>query len=77
MMISHHGEPDFGAAIRPSFIEAEILSSLDSLDAKIYEMAEAVISTDLNGFSNKLWALDNRKMYNHGLNDVKTDAKLF
>lgn len=77
MMISHHGEPDFGAAVRPSFIEAEILSSLDSLDAKIYEMAEAVISTDLNGFSNKLWALDNRKMYNHGLNDVKTDAKLF
>ncbi len=77
MSISHHGEPEFGAAVRPLFIEAEILSSLDSLDAKIYEMAEAVATTEKEDFSNKLWALDNRKMYNHGLSDVKTDAKLF
>ncbi len=77
MMISHHGDPEFGAAVRPSFIEAEILSSLDSLDAKIYEMEEAVASTEANGFSCKLWALDNRKLYNHGMNKVTTDAKLF
>lgn len=77
MMISHHGEPDFGAAVRPSFIEAEILSSLDTLDAKIYEMAEAVSSVETGDFSGKLWALDNRKLYNHGMNKVETTAKLF
>ena len=55
MMISHHGEPEFGASVRPSFIEAEILSSLDTLDAKIYEMAEAVSSVETGDFSGKLW----------------------
>lgn len=77
MMISHHGDPEFGAAVRPSFIEAEILSSLDSLDAKIYEMEEAVCATETGDFSGKLWALDNRKLYNHGMTNVSTDAKLF
>jgi len=41
MIISHHGEPEFGAAVRPMFLEAEILSSLDTLDAKIYEIEQA------------------------------------
>ncbi len=77
MLISHHGQPDFGAAVRPSFIEAEILSSLDALDACIYEMSDAVKSTAPNDFSAKLWALDNRKLYNHDLSKVSTDVKLF
>ena len=42
MVISHHGEPDFGAAVRPMFLEAEILSQLDKLDATVYEINEAV-----------------------------------
>ena len=42
MVISHHGEPDFGAAVRPMFLEAEILSQLDKLDATIYEITSAV-----------------------------------
>ena len=42
MVISHHGEPDFGAAVRPMFLEAEILSQLDTLDATIYEITSAV-----------------------------------
>ena len=29
MCLSHHGEPEFGAAVRPMFIEAELLSELD------------------------------------------------
>lgn len=77
MIISHHGEPEFGAAVRPSFIEAEILSSLDKLDAAIYEMEDAVKSTAPEDFSARLWALDNRKLYNHALGEVTTDVHLF
>ncbi len=77
MIISHHGEPEFGAAVRPSFIEAEILSSLDKLDAAIYEMEDAVKSTVPEDFSARLWALDNRKLYNHALGEVTTDVHLF
>ena len=38
MVLSHHGEPEFGAAVRPMFIEAELLSELDLMDARIYEL---------------------------------------
>ncbi|MDO4743324.1 MAG: HD domain-containing protein [bacterium] len=69
MLLSHHGEPEFGAAVRPAFIEAEVLSELDLMDARMYEMADAVFETEIGSFSNKIWALDNRKLYNHGQND--------
>lgn len=66
MLISHHGEPEFGAAVRPMFIEAEVLCSLDTLDAKIYEMADAVFEIEKGEFSGRLWSLNDRKLFNHG-----------
>lgn len=77
MLISHHGDLEFGAAVRPSFLEAELLSELDNMDARIYEMEEALSTTAPNDFSNKLWALDNRKMYQHGDTPIDTNPKLF
>lgn len=76
MILSHHGEPEFGAAVRPMFIEAELLSQLDLMDARIYEMREALQNTAENDFSGKLWALDNRKLYNHTLSDLNKDPNL-
>lgn len=75
MVLSHHGEPEFGAAVRPAFAEAEILSQLDRLDATIYEMSEAVSKTAPDGFSDRVWCLDNRKLYNHatGGDGLKVD----
>lgn len=77
MVLSHHGEPEFGAAVRPLFIEAEILSELDLMDARIYEMREAVDSADEGGFTGKLWALDNRKFYNHTFSGNDKNTNLF
>ena len=77
MVLSHHGEPEFGAAVRPMFIEAEVLSELDLMDACIYEMREAVQGTKPNDFSGRLWALDNRKLFNHTRTDLELDPKLF
>ncbi len=76
MLISHHGKLEFGAAVRPSFIEAEILSQLDLFDANMYEMAEAVKETKKGEFTGRLWMLDNRKFYNHGRVDVDTNANI-
>ncbi len=77
MILSHHGEPEFGAAVRPMFIEAEILSELDLMDARIYEMREAVASANPNDFSGRVWALDNRKLFNHTRSDLDKNPKLF
>ena len=76
MLISHHGEPEFGAAVRPSFLEAEILSELDSLDANIYEIENVVKGVQPGGFSVKVWALNDRKFYNHGRKEPVTDVNL-
>jgi 3'-5' exoribonuclease len=65
MVISHHGEPEFGAAVRPMFLEAEILAQLDLIDARIYAIAQAVDGVDDGEFTVRQWSLDNRKLYNH------------
>ena len=77
MVLSHHGEPDFGAAVRPMFIEAELLSELDLMDSRIYEMREAVLAANAEDFSGRIWAMDNRKLYNHSRTDLKTETKIF
>jgi len=77
MTLSHHGEPEFGAAVRPMFIEAELLSELDLMDSRVYEMREAVLSTANEDFSSRIWAMDNRKLYNHNRTDLNNKTKLF
>lgn len=76
MLISHHGDPEFGAAVRPLFIEADILSALDRLDARIVEVNNAVSGVEAGGFSTRQWALDNRAFYNHGRVDVTQETNL-
>ena len=76
MLLSHHGNPEYGAAVRPAFLEAEILSILDNLDAEVYQIKEATESLQPGAFSNRLWALDDRKMYNHALGDNQKKVHL-
>ncbi len=76
MVISHHGQPEFGAAVRPMVLEAEILSQLDTLDATVYEIASAVSEVGPGEFTARQWALDNRKLYNHGRKEMKVKADL-
>lgn len=66
MLISHHGVPEYGAAKYPMIIEAEVLSALDDLDAKMYEFSTEIFKTDVGEFTPKQWSLDNRILYNHG-----------
>ncbi len=66
MVISHHGQPEFGAAKLPSFAEAEVLSVIDMLDATLFEFNTAIENVAVGEFSSRQWALDNRKIYNHG-----------
>ncbi len=66
MLISHHGEPDFGVAQRPKFLEAEVLSQLDQLDSRVYIFTQCSDAVDVGDFTARQWALDNRRLYNHG-----------
>lgn len=77
MCLSHHGEPEFGAAVRPMFIEAELLSELDLMDSRVYAMREALSAAEPDEFSGRIWALDNRKLYNHNRKDLSKNTELF
>ncbi|MBR6780880.1 MAG: HD domain-containing protein [Clostridia bacterium] len=76
MIASHHGEPEYGAAVRPLFLEAEILSQLDVLDANIYEITSALGSIAPGEFTSRMWSLQDRKFYHHGRKPITTDVKL-
>lgn len=67
MILSHHYEPEFGSPKKPLFPEAEILHYLDIVDARMYDMEEALLGAESGGFSEKVWTLDNRKIYKPSL----------
>lgn len=71
MIISHHGVPEFGSAVRPMFVEAILLNELDNIDATIWEVFSATDAIQPGTFTERQWALDNRKLYNHGMSSTK------
>ncbi len=63
MILSHHYEPEFGSPRKPLFPEAEMLHYLDMIDARMYDMQEALDATAPGQFSDRVWTLDNRRLY--------------
>jgi len=63
MLLTHHYEPEFGSPKKPLFPEAEMLHYLDMIDAKMFDMQEAVEKTEPGQFSDRVWTLDNRTIY--------------
>jgi len=63
MMLTHHYEPEFGSPKKPLFPEAEMLHYLDMIDAKMFDMQEALEKTEPGSFSDRVWTLDNRTLY--------------
>lgn len=64
LLLSHHGEPDFGAAVRPMCAEAELLSYIDLIDSRMEIYAETLPSVPAGGFSGRIFALE-KKIYHH------------
>ena len=64
MLLSHHGEPEFGAAVRPMCAEAELLSMIDLIDSRMEIYKETMEETEAGTFSKRVFALD-KKIYRH------------
>lgn len=65
MLLSHHGQPEFGAAVVPQCAEAELLSCIDIIDSRMEIYRETLEKTPVGEFSQRLFALD-KKIYHHG-----------
>jgi 3'-5' exoribonuclease len=63
MVLSHHYEPEFGSPKKPLFPEAEILHYLDIVDARMDDMETALNGVADGDFSERVWILDNRRIY--------------
>ncbi len=76
MMLSHHGEAEYGSPRKPMFPEAEVLHWIDLLDARMNEMQTALDKLKPGVFSEKIWSLD-RRLYHadyDALSGEKTDS---
>ena len=65
LLLSHHGEPEFGAAVLPQCAEAELLSLIDQIDSRMEIYREALAPLKNGEFSQRIFALDNRRIYKH------------
>ena len=65
LILSHHGEPEFGAAVLPQCAEAELLSLIDQIDSRMEIYREALAPLKNGEFSQRIFALDNRRIYKH------------
>ena len=64
MILSHHGEPEFGAAVRPVCAESELLSYIDMIDSRMEIYRETLEEVPAGEFSRRIFALD-RRIYHH------------
>ncbi len=64
LVLSHHGEPEFGAAVRPQCAEAELLAYIDLLDSRMEIYAEELRDVQPGEFSGRVYALE-KKIYRH------------
>lgn len=60
MILSHHGQPEFGAAVVPQCAESELLSLIDLIDSRMEIYQETMEETTVGTFSKRVFALDKR-----------------
>ena len=63
MVLSHHGQQEFGSPVMPYTKEALLLSLIDNLDSKMVVVDKALQDVEPGNFSNKVFPLDNRAFY--------------
>ena len=60
MLLSHHGQPEFGAAVVPKCAESELLSLIDMVDSRMEIYAETMEKNAPGTFSERIFALEKR-----------------
>lgn len=63
MILAHHGKMEFGSPVLPMIPEAEVLTLLDNLDARMYMMKQSLDTTQPGHFGSRVFALEGRMIY--------------
>ncbi|MGN1001785.1 MAG: 3'-5' exoribonuclease YhaM family protein [Oscillospiraceae bacterium] len=60
LILSHHGEPEFGAAVKPLCAESELLAQIDRIDSRMEIYRETLAGLPVGEMSGRVFALDKR-----------------
>ena len=63
MVLSHHGQLEYGSPVMPLVAEAEVLHIIDNLDARMNTLDKAFAQTEAGSFTSRLFAMENRAFY--------------
>lgn len=63
MVLSHHGEYEFGSPVLPMIQEAEVLNFIDNLDARLNMLEKNLSQTEEGKFTSRIFSLENRAFY--------------
>ena len=63
MLLSSHGQPEYGSPVVPEVKEAEVLSLIDNLDARINMIDKAISSINEGEFTPRIASLEGRCFY--------------
>lgn len=63
VLLSHHGQLEYGSPVRPKIMEAEILHMIDNIDAEMMMMLTALSRVSEGEMTGKIFAMDNRSFY--------------
>ena len=63
MILSHHGQPDFGSAVMPLTREALVLAMIDDMDAKMNILDKALAEVKPGEFTQRIYPMDDRFFY--------------
>lgn len=64
LILSHHGEPEFGAAVVPVCMESELLHMIDKIDSRVEIYRKTFEEVPVGAFSGRIFALEHR-VYHH------------
>ncbi len=63
MVLSHHGKFEFGSPVLPELPEAEALSMIDNLDARMNTLAAALDGVKPGQWTPRIFSMENRQFY--------------
>ena len=63
MVLAHHGKKEFGSPVVPQVLEAELLSLIDDMDARIQMFLKHTSQVNEGEFTSRIYPLENRMLY--------------
>lgn len=63
LVLSHHGQLEYGSPVKPMVIEAELLNFIDNIDARMNMFEKMFMDVEEGEFSLRQFALENRSFF--------------